>query len=109
MNEYIIFSRQFIKPVLCKLFNCILNSGSFPDLCAKCIVVPVYKKGQHPNDTWNYRGISIVSCTCIDKLFTALINSRLTRWSDKHSVITDAQFVFDQALELPTPSSLSIL
>ena len=91
MNKYIIFSRQFIKPVLCKLFNCILNSGSFPELCAKSIVVPVYKKGQ-PNDPGNYRGIYLASH--IGKLFTALINSRLTRWSEKHSVITDAQFRF---------------
>ena len=44
MNKYIIFSRHFIKPVLCKLFNCIPNSGSFPELWAKSIVVPVYMK-----------------------------------------------------------------
>jgi hypothetical protein len=52
MNEYIIFSRQFINPVICKLFKWILNSGSFPELWVKCIVVPVSKKGQ-PNDPGN--------------------------------------------------------
>lgn len=30
MNEYILMSKNLIKPVLCKLFNNILNTGNFP-------------------------------------------------------------------------------
>lgn len=44
MNEYIIMSKNFIKPVLCKLFNCILNTGNFPDLWVNSIIIPVFKK-----------------------------------------------------------------
>ena len=32
MNEYIIMSKNFIKPELCILFNCILSTGDFPEL-----------------------------------------------------------------------------
>ena len=30
MNEYISMSKNWIKPVLCKLFNNILNTDNFP-------------------------------------------------------------------------------
>ena len=89
MNEYIIMSKNFIKPVLCKLFNCILSAGDFPELWVKSIIIPVFKKGD-VNDPGNYRGISLVSH--IGKLFTTLINARLVKWSADHGVLTDAQF-----------------
>jgi hypothetical protein len=40
----------------------------------------------------NYRGISLVSH--IGKLFTSTINTRLMKWSEDNSVLTDAQFGF---------------
>ncbi|XP_063447953.1 uncharacterized protein LOC134727502 [Mytilus trossulus] len=91
MNEYIIMSKHFIKPVLCKIFNCILTNGDFPELWVKSIIIPVLKKGD-VNQPGNFRGISLVSH--IGKLFTTLINARLTKWSRNHDVLTDAQFGF---------------
>ncbi|VDI19966.1 Hypothetical predicted protein, partial [Mytilus galloprovincialis] len=91
MNEYIIMSKNFIKPVLCKIFNCILTNGDFPELWVKSIIIPVFKKGDF-NQPGNFRGISLVSH--IGKLFTTLINARLTKWSRNHDVLTDAQFGF---------------
>ncbi|VDI30526.1 Hypothetical predicted protein [Mytilus galloprovincialis] len=91
MNEYIIMSKNFIKPVLCKIFNCILTNGDFPELWVKSIIIPVLKKGDF-NQPGNFRGISLVSH--IGKLFTTLINARLTKWSRNHDVLTDAQFGF---------------
>ena len=91
MNEYIIMSRNLIKPVLCKLFNHILSTGDFPEIWMKSIVIPIFKKGQ-TNDPGNYRGISLVSH--VGKLFTSMINARLTKWSEKNNILTDAQFGF---------------
>jgi hypothetical protein len=44
------------------------------------------------DDPGNYRGISLVSH--IRKLFTSTINTRLMKWSEDNSVLTDAQFGF---------------
>ena len=91
MNEYILMSKYLIKPVLCKLFNNILNTGNFPEIWLRSIIIPVFKKGNQ-NDPGNYRGISLVSH--MGKLFTSLLNNRLTKWSENSSVLTDAQFGF---------------
>ena len=91
MNEYILMSKNLIKPVLCKLFNNILNTGNFPEIRVRSIIIPIFKKG-NPNNPGNYRGISLVSH--MGKLFTFLLNNRLTKWSENSSVLTDAQFGF---------------
>ena len=58
-------------------------------------MVPVFKRGDlcDPN---NFRGISLVSC--LAKLFTNIINSRLIEWSKTFDIITDAQFGFTDGL-----------
>ena len=57
----------------------------------RSIIIPIFKKG-NPNDPGNYRGISLVSH--MGKLFTSLLNNRLTKWSENSSVLTEAQFGF---------------
>ncbi len=44
------------------------------------------------DDANNYRGITLVSC--MGKLFTTILNKRLTRWCETNETITDAQFGF---------------
>ena len=44
------------------------------------------------DDPENYRSMSLVSH--IGKLFTSTINTRLMKWSEDNSVLTDAQFGF---------------
>ena len=91
LNEYILESKTVIMPILCKLFNVILMTGSYPERWVKSILVPLFKKGP-VNDPGNYRGISLVSN--VGKLFTATINARLVKWSDENNVLSDAQFGF---------------
>ena len=95
MNEYFLAGKTVLIPVLCKLFNNILSSGNFPELWVRCIIIPIFKKGD-VNDAGNYRGISLVSH--VGKLFTSLINSRLLKWSEENNVLTDAQFGFRPGL-----------
>ena len=91
LNEHLLCSKTVIVPILCKLFNNILNTGDFPELWVQCVIIPIFKKGDK-NDAGNYRGISLVSH--VGKLFTSLINTRLLKWSEEHNVLSDAQFGF---------------
>ena len=60
MNEYLITGKTLLLPILCKLFNNILDTGNFPEIWVKSVIVPVYKKGD-VDEPSNYRGISLVS------------------------------------------------
>ena len=46
--------------ITCKLFNIIFDSGIFPEIWGKGVILPLYKKG-NINDPDNYRGITILS------------------------------------------------
>jgi len=48
--------------VICKWLNEIWNSGIFPDIWSKGIILQIYKNKGDINNPDNYRGISIVSC-----------------------------------------------
>ena len=53
--------------------------------------MPGNNKGKK-SDPNNYRGISIISC--LGKLFTALINERLTKFADLNEIIGEEQAGF---------------
>ena len=91
MNEYLITGKTLLLPILCKLFHNILDTGNFPEIWVKSVIVPVYKKGD-VDEPSNYRGISLVSH--VGKFFTSLLNTRLLEWSEKNSILTDAQYGF---------------
>ncbi len=79
LNEMLIAALPSLSPCLCKMFNLILSSESMPLSWSYGYLVPIFKKGDRL-DPGNYRGISIVSC--INKLFSKLLNSRLTDFLD---------------------------
>ena len=89
LNEYLIECKDILLPLLHKVFNLILDTGYFPTRWTKAVIIPVFKKGDI-NDLNNYRGISLVSN--LGKLFTAVLNQRLIKWSQNNDIITDAQF-----------------
>lgn len=91
LNEAFIAGKNCLVPVVCKLFNKILNCGEYPIAWTTGIVIPVFKKGD-PNDTGNYRPITLISH--LAKLFTSVLNARLLKWSEQNDIITDAQFGF---------------
>ena len=55
------------------------------------LIVALHKKNDC-NDVYNYRGITLISCFA--KIFTGIINKRLTDWAENNTVISDAQFGF---------------
>ena len=65
-------------PLLCEIFNKILETGQYPAAWGEAIIVPIHKKGDINNPS-NYRGIALLSC--ISKVFMKIVNKRLTCWS----------------------------
>ena len=87
-SEIIKSIADMITPVLTKTFNLILSSGTYPSTWAEGVITPLHKKGS-PKLTDNYRGITIASC--LGKLFSIILNTRLKLFIDKHALIDDRQ------------------
>jgi exonuclease III len=91
LNEYFIEACDILSGYITVLFNKILNTGHFPVAWTKGIIIPLYKKGDK-DDVTNYRGITLLSN--LGKLFTAVLNERINKWSDNNNIVSDAQFGF---------------
>ena len=72
-NEMIKSGRPFLMTSLKKLFDLILEAGTFLDCCSMGLITLIFKSGEKSNPT-NYRGICVTSC--LGNLFTALLNTR---------------------------------
>ena len=91
INEFFINASFGVKFFIIILFNKILELEYFPSQWAVGKIVPIFKKGDR-NDANNYRGITIISC--LAKLFTKIMNDRLTNWVDSRKILTDSQYGF---------------
>ena len=77
--------------VLVEIFNKLLKFQLFPSQWATGIIVPLHKSGE-VEDPNNYRGITLNSY--ISKLFTLLLNNRLTTWCEEKQLIHYNQIGF---------------
>jgi hypothetical protein len=87
-NDILKKSKLVIAPMLCSLFNKLLEKGCYPEEWCSAIIVPIYKKGD-VRDANNYRGVSLLSC--ISKLFTKVLNKRLNDWAIENDKMFDVQ------------------
>ena len=78
-----------IISALHSLFNYIFNSGYIPNIWLKAIINPIPKPGFNPNIPLQYRGISILSC--VFKIFTSIINSRISKFLETNKIYADEQ------------------
>ena len=62
--------------IIVDFLNIVLYTGLVPTEWCLGIINPIYKNKGPRSDPDNYRGITLLSCTC--KLFTACINKRLS-------------------------------
>ena len=81
INEFLIYGKHIFTSTLCNLFNQIFASGYFPEDWSEGYLIPLHKKGSL-NDVGNYRGITLLSI--LGKLFTRILNNRLTDWAEKY-------------------------
>ena len=91
LNEFIVNASPTIKFLILAIFNNILLTEFFPSVWAVGSIVPIFKKGDNKNPN-NYRGITVLSC--LGKLFTRLMNNRLSKWAESENRITNSQYGF---------------
>ena len=92
MNEYIKVSCPTFLPIYFKLFNLILESGHIPEYWIVGIIKPLYKSKGDRTLPENYRPITILSC--MDKRFTAILNSRLNNYLEENNLLNEMQAGF---------------
>ena len=90
-NEMIKSGTQVLINPLCKLFNFIFQTGTFPKIWNESYISLIHKKGDKLNPN-NYRGISITSN--LGKLFNKVIHNRLFQFIDSNKLITRNQIGF---------------
>ena len=79
-------------PIYEVLFNIIFDQGVIPTPWLEGIIRPIFKKSGDISNPENYRPISILSC--FGKLFTAVLNARLTKFIDSNNILEENQAGF---------------
>ena len=91
INEFFIHGHHILQSTICNLFNKIFDLGYFPEEWSESYIIPLHKKGSI-NDVGNYRGITLLSV--LGKLFTRVLNNRLSDWAENYFVLIEAQAGF---------------
>ena len=92
LNEYIKSTKEIFLPVYETLFNKIFDSGILPTAWLEGSITPIYKNKGNSSDPANYRPITILSC--LGKVFTAVLNTRLTKFIDDSNLLNENQAGF---------------
>ena len=92
INEFIKSCPQNMLQLVVKFFNIVLESGIVPTDWCIGMIQPLYKNRGNVNNPDNYRGITLLSC--IGKLFTAVINARLTFYLEGLGIMGEEQAGF---------------
>jgi hypothetical protein len=92
LNEYLKNTDDKMLPIYNLMFNLVLNTGHIPTSWLTGIIRPLYKKKGDKTDVNNYRGLTLLSC--FGKLFTSVLNNRLTSFLECHNAIGTEQAGF---------------
>ena len=90
-SDIFINAQDVLVRFLCPLFNRVFESGVYPESWAKAVIFPLHKKG-NPQNPDNYRGISLLNI--ISKIYSAIINNRLSAFCEINGYIPEAQAGF---------------
>ena len=94
LNEHIKTTSQMFLPLYEIFFNSILDTGHFPEQWSMGCICPIYKNKGDRADVQNYRPITILSC--LGKLFTSILNSRLNDYLEESMILSENQAGFRQ-------------
>ncbi len=92
INEFLKHSSPYMSQLYTKFFNLVLKFGIIPDDWVIGIIKPQYKNRGSKSDPDNYRGITLLSC--MGKLFTYILNVRLTQFVDTNQLMCEEQTGF---------------
>ena len=76
-------------PVYFSLFNIILKTGLISDEWSTGKIKPIYKNKGPMSDPNNYQPITILNC--LNKLFNAVLNERLTNFLEENAMLDENQ------------------
>ena len=105
LNEHIKNTIHVFLPIYLQLFNLILDTGVVPESWALGDILPIYKNKGNINLPENYRPVTLLSC--LGKLFTSILNTRLNNYAEKYEIICHNQAGFRRGLS--TSDNLFIL
>jgi len=87
---YEVFKNPLMIQTLKHLFQKLFESGTIPSDWRKAIIQPIPKSKDKDNRIpLNYRGVSLLCCTA--KLYTSVINNRITKFCEERNSIADEQ------------------
>ena len=87
---YDVLKNENIIKVLTNLFQMCFNFGIIPQVWLKALIVPIPKnKDDDPRIPLNYRGISLLNC--VFKIYSMVLNSRLTKSFEENNLFTNEQ------------------
>ena len=87
---YEVYKNDRSVRLLHALFNRCFSTGLVPSTWKRAIIKPIPKNStSDPRVPLNYRGISLLNSS--NKLFTMVLNNRLTRYLDDNDIIVDEQ------------------
>ena len=92
INDFFLNSPPFLVSIYTKLFNVVLDTGIIPETWTTGIIIPVYKNKGCPTDPDNFRAITLISC--LSKLFTSIVNTRLNFLANEVTLIHENQAGF---------------
>ena len=92
INEYIKFSKSKLLPVYKDIFNLIFDTGYIPKTWSEGVICPIYKNKGDPTDANNYRPITLLSC--VSKLFTSILNKRISSFLEENDILLENQAGF---------------
>ena len=92
LNEYLKNTKDILLPLLIKLFNIIFETGKLPSSWLDGRIRPIFKNKADSLNPENYRPITIVSC--LSKLFTSILNNRLTTFLNTYEILQENQAGF---------------
>ena len=93
-NEILKYAGPEMTRSLWVLFNTLFEKEQVPQDWTRGLIVPIYKDGdKHIAD--NYRGITLLSV--VGKLYTVILNKRLSRWCERNQILVDEQAGFREA------------
>ena len=88
INELFMYAKNELTEYLTMLFNFIFEAGIFPSEWSEGLLIPLHKKG-NLNVPSNFRGITLLSI--LGKIFTRVLNNRLTTWAEDYGIYVEAQ------------------
>ena len=92
INDFFKNSPPFLVYIYTKLFNVVLDTGIIPETWTTGIIIPVYKNKGCPTDPDNFRTITLISC--LGKLLTSIVNTRLNFLANEVTLIYENQAGF---------------